>query len=476
MWIFAVAVLRHKRQYLAAVLANLSITCTGCAMAWTSPVESKLTHPKHSPLGFIPTAEELSWIGSILALGSLVGPPVAGFIAHRFGRKMALLGSGLLFAVAFILFLTTRTVAQILVGRFLQGCGIGFALAITPLYVCEIATTKRRGSLGSLLQVCMTLGMLLVYGTGPYVSYAVMQYLLLAVPVLFCLAFSQMPETPHFYVAHGRYGEAARSLEYLRGEPIEELQDEFSAIQNSVEESIRNPGTLRELVRDHANRRALLICTGVIVLQQLSGINPVQFFTQTIFASTGSSVPPELASIAIGCVQVVASMVTVLTLDRLGRRPYLLISSGGMCCALVALGTYFYLEAHGASISLNRLAFLPVVSLVVFTASFCLGFGPVAWLLVGEMFAPNVKSIASSIVSSTCWTVAFFILFYFRALDTAIGTHWLFWTFAICTGGAFLFTYLFVIETKGMTLPEIQAQLNETAPVVINDKPQSAGM
>ncbi|XP_053668923.1 facilitated trehalose transporter Tret1-like [Anopheles marshallii] len=468
MWINNIAFLRNKFQYLAAILANMSIVCTGCAMGWTSPVESKLSHPQLSPLSKVPSGTEFSWIGSILALGSLAGPPLAGYIAHRFGRKMALLGSGVQFAIAFILFVTARTVAQILVGRFVQGCGIGFALGITPLYVCEIATAQRRGALGSLLQVSITLGMLMVYSIGPYVSYAAMQYILLAVPVLFCLAFSQMPETPHYYVAHGRYADASRSLEHLRGEPIEELQDEFGSIQRSVEESIRNRATFGELFRDHANRRALFICTGVIVFQQLSGINPVQFFTQTIFEKTGTSVKPEVASIIIGGVQVVASMITVLSLDRLGRRPYLLISSGGMCCALVALGTYFYLDTR--SVSLDRLAFLPVLSLVVFTSAFCLGFGPIAWLLIGEMFAPNIKSFASSIVSSTCWGVAFFILFYFSSLDAAIGTHWLFWMFAICTAGAFLFTYLFVIETKGMSLPEIQAQLNETAPVMLNDK------
>uniref|UniRef100_A0A182KGI5 Facilitated trehalose transporter Tret1 n=1 Tax=Anopheles christyi TaxID=43041 RepID=A0A182KGI5_9DIPT len=473
MWINGIALLRNKCQYLAAILANLSVVCTGCAMGWTSPVESKLTHPKHSPLTTVPTDAEFSWIGSILALGSLAGPPVAGYIAHRFGRKLALLNGGILFAIAFILFVTARTVTQILIGRFLQGCGIGFALAITPLYVCEIATAQRRGSLGSLVQVSMTLGMLLVYSTGPYVSYTTMQYVLLAVPLLFCATFSQMPETPHYYVAHGRYADASRALEYLRGECIEELQDEFGSIQRSVEESIRNRGTIGHLFRDHANRRALFICTGIIVLQQLSGINPVQFYTQTIFEKTGTTIRPELASIIIGGVQVIASMITVLTLDKLGRRPYLLISSGGMCCALVALGTYFYLETQRVSsgLSLDRLAFLPILSLVVFTAAFCLGFGPIAWLLIGEMFAPNIKSFASSIVSSSCWGVAFFVLFYFSSLDAAIGTHWLFWMFAIFTACAFLFTYLFVIETKGLSLPEIQAQLNETARIVSNDKP-----
>ncbi|XP_058116667.1 facilitated trehalose transporter Tret1-like [Anopheles ziemanni] len=471
MWTITLTLLRSKRQYLAAILANLSVTCTGCAMAWTSPVESKLTRPWLSPLSAVPSDTQLSWIGSILALGSIAGPPLAGYIAHRYGRKIALLGSGLLFVIAYILFVTTRTVAQILVGRFLQGCGIGFALAITPMYVCEIATSKRRGTLGSLLQVCMTLGMLFVYGVGPYVGYAALQYILLAVPLLYCAAFSQMPETPHFFIAQGRYADASRSLEYLRGEPIEDLQDEYGAIQRAVEESLRHRATFRELVGDHANRRALFVCTGIIVLQQLSGINPVQFYTQTIFEKTGSSLKPEIAVIIIGCVQVVASMVTVLTLDRLGRRPYLLISAGGMCVALVALGTYFYLESQRAliSFSMDRIAFLPVLSLVVFTAAFCLGFGPIAWLLIGEMFAPSIKSLASSVVSSTCWTVAFFVLFYFSSLDVAIGTHWLFWMFAICTAGAFLFTYLFVIETKGMSLPEIQARLNETAPV-INDK------
>lgn len=456
--------IRRKRQYVAALVANLAIACMGASMAWTSPVESKLKNPAESPLAMVPTSVELSWIGSILTLGSLIGPAFAGFIAYRFGRKLALLASAAFYLTAYVLFLTATSVAQILAGRFLQGCGIGFAITITPLYVAEIATDNRRGALGALAQTYITLGILLDYVIGPYVSYAAFQWIQMSLPVAFILAFIHMPETPHFYVSQGNYPAAARSLAYIRGEPIGELQTEFNSIQYSVEESMRNRGSLKDLFRNHANLRALTICTGVVVFQQLSGINPVQFFAQPIFEKTGSGLPAELNAIIIGVFQVVASVVTALIVDRVGRRPTLLISAAGMCCSLSALGAYFYVDNSGSGAA-ESLSFLPVVSLVGFCVMFCTGFGPIAWVLLGEMFAPNIKSLASSIVSSICWTTSFFVLFYFSALDVALGSHWLFWIFAICCAVAFVFTYMLVVETKGLSLPEIQSRLNETAPV-----------
>ncbi|XP_053698662.1 facilitated trehalose transporter Tret1-like [Sabethes cyaneus] len=458
---------RRKRQYLAALVANLAIACMGASMAWTSPVEPKLKTAGESPLPSVPTATELSWIGSILTLGSLAGPAFAGIVAHRFGRKIAMLASAAFFMTSYVLFLTAASVAQILVGRFVQGCGIGFAITITPLYVAEIATANRRGALGSLVQTFMTLGILFDYAIGPYVSYAAFQWIQMTLPIVFIIGFIQMPETPHFFVSKGNYPAAAQSLAYIRGEPVSELQHEFSLIQHSVEESLRNRGTLRDLYRSHANFRALTICTGIVIFQQLSGINPVQFFAQTIFDKTGTGLPADLSAIILGIFQVVASVITALIVDKVGRRPTLLVSAIGMCCALSALGAYFYLDDIGSK-SVESISFLPVLSLVVFVVMFCTGFGPISWVLLGEMFAPSIKSLASPIVSSICWLTSFFILFYFTALDEAVGSHWLFWIFAICCAAAFVFAYFFVIETKGLSLPDIQARLNESAPVVVN--------
>ncbi|XP_055541014.1 facilitated trehalose transporter Tret1-like isoform X2 [Wyeomyia smithii] len=437
----------------------------GASMAWTSPVEPKLKIVSESPLLNVPTSTELSWIGSILTLGSLAGPAFAGIVAYRFGRKIAMLASAAFFITAYILFLTATTVVQILVGRFVQGCGIGFAITITPLYVAEIATANRRGALGSLVQTFMTLGILFDYAIGPYVSYTAFQWIQMILPIAFIIGFIQMPETPHYYVSKGNYPAAAQSLAYIRGEPISELQYEFNLIQHSVEESMRNRGALRDLYSNHANLQALTICTGIVVFQQLSGINPVQFFAQTIFDKTGTGLPADLSAILLGIFQVVASVITALIVDKVGRRPTLLVSAIGMCCALSTLGAYFYLDDIGSK-SIDSISFLPVLSLVVFVFMFCTGFGPITWVLLGEMFAPNIKSMASSIVSSICWLTSFFILFYFTALDEAVGSHWLFWIFAICCAAAFGFTYLCVVETKGLSLPEIQARLNETTPVI----------
>ncbi|XP_055585571.1 facilitated trehalose transporter Tret1-like [Uranotaenia lowii] len=459
---------RGKRQYLAAILANLSIACMGASLTWTSPMESKFSNSTESPLPSEPTDTELSWIGSILTLGSLTGPIFAGLVAQRLGRKIALLSSAIFYISAYVLFLTASTVAQIMIGRFVQGCGIGFAITITPMYVAEIATANRRGTLSSLVQTFMTLGMLLVYTVGPYVSYKVFQWIQMVLPLVFLLGFIQMPETPHFYISKGNNEAAEKSLQYLRGKSLDDLQNEFNSIKFSVEQSMHNRGSVRDLFQDPVNFRAFFICTGIILFQQFSGINPVQFYAQTIFDKTGTGSAAEMSAIILGVFQVVASIVTALLVDRIGRRPTLLTSAMGMCVAFCGLGTFFYLDNQNSSASAS-LSFLPVVSLVLFVVMFCIGFGPIPWVLIGEMFAPSIKSVGCSIVSSICWLSAFLTVFLFSSYGETIGSHWVFWIFAICCGFAFIFTYMFVLETKGLSLPEIQRRLGQRAQI-INDK------
>ncbi|KAH8294998.1 hypothetical protein KR018_005208 [Drosophila ironensis] len=447
------------RIFLAAVAANISSFVVGTTLGWTSPIGPKLKaeDTSDSPLSRPITSDEDAWISSLIAIGALVAPFAAGPLADRIGRKWVLLSSSLFFVLAFGLNMVASEVWILYLSRLVQGFGVGFVMTVQPMYVGEISTNNVRGATGSLMQLFIVAGILYVYAIGPYVSYQALQWCCIVVPVVFDVVFYMMPESPYFFAGKGRKSEALRSLQFLRGQSADGVHDEMAEIQANVEEAMANKGTMVDLFKNAGNRRALFICAGLISFQQLSGINVVLFNSQSIFASANTGLDPAVATIIIGCVQVASSGLTPLVADRLGRKVMLLTSSSVMSIGLAALGAFFYMQLVKDDIS--SVVWMPVPALIIYNIVYCIGFGPLPWAVLGEMFPANIKSAASSLVASTCWTLGFLVTFFYPSLD-ALGSYYAFWLFAGCMIVAFFFVLFVVMETKGLSLQEIQDRLN----------------
>ncbi|CAO1330813.1 unnamed protein product [Diamesa serratosioi] len=453
---------KKYRQFLAAVLSNIISVALGTTLGWTSPAIPKLTNESDlsdSPLSFVPSKEELSWIGSLVALGALFAPFVAGPLTDIIGRKWTLLSSSMFYFLSYVLLILTCNVPQMYVARLLQGFGVGFVMTAQTMYIGEISSDDCRGALGSFMQIGIVTGILYVYLIGPYVSFITYQYLCAIVPVVFAVTFYFMPDSPHFYISKGRKAEAIKSLKYLRGKSTEGIQEELNQIQESVEESMKNKGSAADIFNNKGNLKALIISGGILAFQQLSGINVVLFYSQSIFEKTGSSMEPAISTIIVGIVQVLASCCTPLIVDRLGRKIILLVSAAGMAISLGFMGLYFLLDSQGSEI-VDSISWLPIVSLICFVILYCVGFGPLPWAVMGEMFPANIKSVASSIGTSICWVIGFAVTKWFTALEDAIGSYGAFWLFGVFCVVAFIFTLTTVMETKGLSLQQIQDRLN----------------
>ncbi|XP_055850155.1 facilitated trehalose transporter Tret1-like [Episyrphus balteatus] len=447
---------KKSRVYLAAIAANLSSFAIGTCLGWTSPIMPKLQHfTPDSPIDAIDKEQE-AWISSLIAIGALVTPFIAGPLADFIGRKWTMLSSTLFFLASYFLMIYATEVEHIYLSRLIMGFGVGFVMTVQPMYVGEIATDDTRGALGSLMQLFIVSGILYVYAIGPFVSYLTLQYSCIVIPVIFALIFVFLPESPYYYAGKGKKEDAIKSLQFLRGRSAEGVQEEMTAIQASVDESAANKGTVTDVIKNKGNRKALLICAGLIAFQQCSGINVVLFNSQTIFINANTGIDPAIATIIIGCVQVGSSALTPFIADRMGRKVILSISAALMSISLAALGGFFYAQSNGEAADL---LWLPVPALIVFNIVYCIGFGPLPWAVLGEMFPGNVKSIASSIVASTCWIFGFVITRYYPALD-ALGAFYAFWLFGIFCALGFFFVILVVMETKGLSLQQIQDKLN----------------
>ncbi|KAH8341192.1 hypothetical protein KR074_010389 [Drosophila pseudoananassae] len=450
---------KSGRIFLAAVAANLSAFVVGTTLGWTSPIGPKLKaeDTSDSPLSRPITSDEDAWISSLIAIGALVAPFAAGPLADKIGRKWVLLSSSLFFVLAFGLNMVASEVWILYLSRLIQGFGVGFVMTVQPMYVGEISTNNVRGATGSLMQLFIVAGILYVYAIGPYVSYQALQWCCIVVPVVFDVVFYSMPESPYYFAGKGRKTEALRSLQFLRGQSADGVHDEMTEIQASVEEAMANKGTMMDLFKNAGNRRALFICAGLISFQQLSGINVVLFNSQSIFESANTGLDPAIATIIIGCVQVASSGLTPLVADRLGRKVMLLCSSSVMSIGLAALGWFFYKQLVHHDIS--SVVWMPVPALILYNIVYCTGFGPLPWAVLGEMFPANIKSAASSLVASICWTLGFLVTYFYPSLD-ALGSYYAFWLFAGCMVVAFFFVLFVVMETKGLSLQEIQDRLN----------------
>jgi len=227
--------------------------------------------------------------------------------------------------------------------------------------------------------------------------------------------------------------------------------------QADIDESLNNRASFKDLLTP-ASIKALIIALGLMLFQQLSGINAVIFYTAKIFQAAGSSLDSNVCAIIVGVVQVVTTYVATLLVDRAGRRILLLISSVVMCLCLVILGVYFnWKEQDEASVA--NIGWLPLISVNLFIVMFSCGFGPLPWMMMSELFPTNIKGLASGLAVTLNWTLAFVVTRTFASLIEQLQSSGTFWLFGGITGAGIIFVYFLVPETKGKTFVEIQKML-----------------
>lgn len=255
----------------------------------------------------------------------------------------------------------------------------------------------------------------------------------------------------------GRNEDALKSLQWLRGTRYD-CQAEVDLLKSEQQELEANSTNLGQALMRTESLRSAFIAIGLMFFQQMSGINAVIFYTSDIFRDSGTSIDAKISTIIVGSIQVVSTFVSSLVVDKLGRRLLLLVSIVVMGICLCGLGVFFYLKDEGSD-AIDSLEWLPITSLCVFMVAFSLGFGPVPWLMAGELFAPDIKGFLGAIAGTTNWLLAFVITKFFTNLKDAIGNGPTFWLFmGFCVVG-FVFVISFVPETKGKSFHQIQNEI-----------------
>lgn len=459
------------RQYLAAVTVSLGAFTVGTVLSWTSAALPWVTTPLEQPIisnvsnalkpqqfpNFQINRQQEALVGAMLTVGALVSSIPSGCLADKFGRKIILLTLAVPFFIHWIFIINAKNVGMLVFARFTAGISVGGVCVVAPMYIAEIADISHRGMFGSFFQMFLCSGILFTTVIGSVTSWASLSLVLGCIPVLFLLTFYSMPEAPIYLLKKNKLVETETTLKELRGINCD-IREELESMQKELQMAKDRTVTIFGILRNKAYVRAIISVVGILALQQLSGINAIIFYTVSIFEAAGSNISPNVAAITINLVQVVVSYASTVIIERADRKLYLMLSAVGMFLCLSALGIYFHFKFINVDVT-GFLRIVPIASTVLFMAAFSIGFGPIPWMLMGELFAPEIKGPASGVAILASWMFAFIVTLAFPIVSANLGSHVTFYMFSGFMASAVGFIHFVVPETRGKSLLEIQKDL-----------------
>ncbi len=404
-------------------------------------------------------------------IGCVIGGSIAGFISRALGRKNGLFMAAIAFFIsavgawkpeAFNIF-GTLDVYSFVIYRIIGGIGVGLASMISPMYIAEIAPAKTRGKLVSFNQFAIIFGMLVIYFVNYFIAKQGDEQWLItdgwrwmffsgAIPAgIFIILLFFIPETPRYLVLKGQEDKALKVLNKIAGE------NQAKVILEEIK------GTLHEANAPWMSYGFLVIFVGIMlsVFQQFVGINVVLYYAGNIFRNMGASTDSSLLqTIIVGIVNLTFTVVAILTVDKYGRKPLMIIGSLGMAISMILLGFTFFLGQAGGALTTGQ-GYAALAFMLLYTAAFAMSWGPVCWVLLAEIF-PNSIRAALSIAVAAQWIANWVVSLTFPMMNDNV---WLteqfnhgfsYWIYGIMGILSALFMWKFVPETKGKTLEEME--------------------
>ncbi|AKN33586.1 sugar:proton symporter [Clostridium carboxidivorans P7] len=394
-------------------------------------------------------------ITSGLFVGAMIGASLMASLADRFGRRKMIMWSAIVFAIGAIGSAISKSTSFLIGARIILGAAVGGASALVPMYMGEISPAETRGKISGLNQLMITVGMLIAYGVnyGFANAFEGWRWMLggAMVPAIVLLFGTLvLPESPRFLARIGKKELALEVLQTLRSP--EEAQIEYQEIINSKN---TDSGSFKDLFGKTALPAVVAGC-GLTLLQQIQGANTIFYYSSQILEKVfGSAIGGVISTVGIGVVFVLATVITLMIVDKFKRRSLFMSGSIGMGVCLLLVGLV-YPSAQANHAWAMWTVFFFICLYVVFYAY---SWAAVTWIVVGELFPSNVRGIATGIASTVNWFGNILVALFFPILLQTVGLSVIFFGFAaICVIG-FLFAKYVLYETKGKSLEEIETYL-----------------
>jgi sugar porter (SP) family MFS transporter len=411
----------------------------------------------------------IGWANSCALIGCLIGSLLSGAISDRAGRKKLLVGSALLFAVSSIFTGLSQTFTQFVLWRTAGGIAIGIASNVSPTYISEVSPAAWRGRLVALNQLTIVTGILVAQIVNWLIAQPVPEsataemirqswngqygwrwmFIAVAVPSLvFLVSALVVPESPRWLMVRNQRERARRILVRIGGERYADLS--VQSIVDTMQPQAARQARWHDLV-SRGIFKIVVIGVLLAVLQQWSGINVIFNYAEEIYRSAGYGVSDILFNIVItGAINLVFTLVALGFVDRVGRRPLMLVGCAGVGLSHFLIGAAYRFGFTG----------LPVLILTLCAiACYAMSLAPVTWVLISEIFPNRIRGLAISVSVSALWIASFVLTYTFPMIHESFGAANTFWLYAgICFAG-FVFIWARVPETKGKTLEELEGEL-----------------
>lgn len=395
---------------------------------------------------------ELGWTVSSLLFGCIAGVFIAGKAGDHYGRKKVLMMAAFLFFLSAIGSASARSLYFFLIARILGGIAVGVASILSPMYIAELAPAKFRGTLVSLNQLAIVVGILVAFfsnyllvGTGEN-NWRWMLLVMAAPAVLLFFSLFLVPESPRWLVARNRNDEALKVLVKTSG--AEFADTELKEIQQTLKN--QEESAFSDLL---APKIKPLLFIGIIlaIFQQITGINTVMYYAPKIFANVGQSNDSALLqTILIGGTNLIFTLVAMVLIDRFGRKLLIIIGSTGMMLMLAGLSALFFTN-HTSGV-------LVLAFILGYIAFFAASLGPALWVVAAELFPNRLRSKGMSIAIVSLWIACTIVTIAFPIMLEKLSGGITFMIFALICLANLLYVLKYVPETKGKTLEELEKQ------------------
>jgi MFS transporter, SP family, arabinose:H+ symporter len=398
---------------------------------------------------------QLGWTVSSLLFGCIAGVFIAGKAGDHYGRKKVLMSAALLFFFSAIGSATAHSLSIFLIARILGGIAVGVASILSPMYIAELAPAKYRGTLVSMNQLAIVIGILVAFfsnyllvGTGEN-NWRWMLLVMAAPAVLLFFSLFLVPESPRWLVAKNRNEDAFDVLVKTSGR-------EFATSElKEIQETLKNheESTFSELLSPKIKP---LLFIGIIlaVFQQITGINTIMYYAPKIFANVGQSNDSALLqTILIGGNNLIFTLVAMVLIDRFGRKLLIVAGSAGMMLMLAGLSfLYFTNQTSGVMV---------LVFIMAYCAFFAASLGPTLWVVTAELFPNRLRSKGMSVAIVSLWSACTLVSVAFPIMLEKLSGGITFLIFALICLANLLYVLKYVPETKGKTLEELEKQFGK---------------
>ncbi|CAH1102741.1 unnamed protein product [Psylliodes chrysocephalus] len=452
-------------QMLAAISGTLFAISDGMTYGWSAPYIPYLI----SEISHIETnIHEAELLETCFLMGSFCGLPLTIYLVDKIGRKKSLLLASFVVLLAWIAIGVATNMIYLFVARFFCGMCGNMAFVAAPCYIAEIADSKIRGFLSSIIYVMMLLGCLIVYSVGPYLPFYVPCIIGGSVAIVELLVFSRMPESPLYLLSKNKPEEALDSIKFFK--PYCDADKELQEISELLENQLKDKGRFVDIFTVSSNRKGLIIMTVLNAGQHLCAYSVILMNLHTILDAAGTNYMDSAhAAILFAALMLISTIFASTQMDNYGRKALLIFSSilTGICLLCVAV--YFNLQHMGY----NMLTFswVPIVSVMVYALVFKIGVGIVPIVVTAEIFPTNLKALGMTLSDSMFIIGGIIAINFYQAVANDFGIHIPFYVFGCFSLFVTFFTIFFIPETKGKTLEEIQILLKGEKPKSVIETP-----